>query len=264
VATFITYTYGGTNDLVVLNGAQGTADGTSVTFTDPGYLPGFVLTLTGTGITGTPDASWNITSITGTYKGTLSWAITGLVGIDGAPTSGAFDSHSIFQALAFHNIGDLLLGGPSTLISSPIASRNWLYGHGNNDILQARGGDTVLDGGGGFDILISATHGHTFFKFDSDLDNTYDTIRGFSPARDTIELDRGPFDIGHLGYLKASEFHSGLGTPGMTGADIIYNQGNGRLFYDDNGTHPGGLHLFAVVGVAGHPALTAADFLVIA
>ena len=260
--TFVTYKYGGTNDLVVLNGTQGVADGTSVTYTDPGYWPGFVLTLTGTGITGTPSSSWNITSISGTLDGTLLWTLTGLSGIDGTPTTDVFDSHSIFQALAFHNIGDLLLGGPSTLIGSPIAAHSWLYGHGSNDVLRARGGDTVLDGGGGFDTLFSAPRGHTFFKFDSNLDNTYDTIRGYSPARDTIELDRGTFDIGHLGFLKASEFHSGLGAPSRTGADIIYNHGNGRLYYDDNGSDLGGLHLFAVI--ANHPAMTASEFLVIA
>jgi Ca2+-binding RTX toxin-like protein len=259
--TFTTYTYGGTNDLVVLNGIEGLADGTSVTFTDPSYVQGFVLTLTGSNISGAPAADWDITSISGSYQGTLAWTITGLKGIDGRPTSGPFDPHSIFQALAFHNLGDLLLGPPSTLIGSPIARHNWLYGHDGNDLLRARGGDTVLDGRDGFDTLVSASHGHTFFKFDSDLNGSYDTIRGYSPARDTIELDRGPFDVGHLGPLTRAEFHSGLGASSTTGADIVYNHGNGRLYYDDNGSHFGGLHLFAVI--ANHPAMTANEFLVI-
>src|SRR5258708_4033608 len=131
MATFTILTYGGANDLVVLNGAEGTPalDGTSVTYTDPAYSSGFVLTLTGTGITGGPSASWNITGISGTFNGVLSWTITGLTAIDGAPTSGAFDSESVFQALAFHNIGDLLLRPASTLIGSPIAERTWLYGN---------------------------------------------------------------------------------------------------------------------------------------
>lgn len=263
MATFTVYRYGGTGDLVLLNGTQGFADGTSVSFTDPGYVQGLVLTLIGTGITGTtPDASWNITSIRVTYNGTLEWGITGLVGVTGTPTSGLFDSHSIFQALAFHNTGQLLLGGPSTLIGSPISDGSWLYGHDGKDVLRARGGDTLLDGGGGSDTMFSAPHGHTFFRFDSRLDNTYDTIRGYSPARDTIELDRGYFGMDHLGFLKASEFHGGAGAPSTTGADIIYNQGNGRLFYDDNGNHLGGLHLFAII--ANHPVMTASEFLVVA
>ena len=56
----------------------------------------------------------------------------------------------------------------------------------------------------GVDTLIGASSGHDFFKFDSRLDNSSDTIKAYSAARDTIELDQGTFDdIFHLGALRA-------------------------------------------------------------
>jgi hypothetical protein len=264
MATFIIQSFGGVGDLRALNGTEGTPTGTEVTYTNPVNAPGVVLTLTGTGIIGTPSATWNITGISATLNGSPAWTLTGLTGVDGTPTSGVFDTQSIFQAVAFHSTFNLLFGHASTLIGSPVASSTWLFGGDGNDVLIARAGNVLMDGGGGgFDTLVGASRGHDFFKFDSRLDGSFDTIRAYSPARDTIELDRGTFDhIHHLGVLTAAEFHSGLGAPSKTGADIVYNHGNGRLYYDDNGSHLGGLHLFAIV--ANHAALTAAEFLVIA
>ena len=265
MATFTIVSYGGTGDLIKLNGVEGTPTGTSVTYSDPLDLPGqrVVLTLTGTGITGTPSATWNITGISATLNGHLAWTLTGLTGVNGAPATGAFDPASIFQALAFHNTDDLLFGQSSTLIGSPIAPRTWLYGRGGDDVIISRGGHVVMDGRGGFDTLFGAANAHDVFKFDWWLDGTVDTIRRFDPLHDTIALDQGIFDrIPHLGVLKAAEFQSGLGALSRTGAEIVYNRGNGNLYYDDNGSHVGGLHFFAVV--ANHAALTAADFLVIA
>lgn len=263
MATFTINSYGGTGDLVVLNGTEGTPTGTSVTYTDPAYLPGLVLTLTGTGITDPPSATWNITGISATFNGNLSWTITGLTGVDGTPTSGAFDPESIFQALAFHNTGSLLFAHDSTLIGSPIAHSTGLFGGPGNDVLIARGGNTKLDGGGGFDTLIGAKTGHDVFEFNSWLNPAVnlDTIRGFSPTRDMIELSQGTFNhILHFGVLTAAEFH--VGPPTTTAQRIIYNHSNGHLYYDADGSgHHYGPVEFAVL--AGHPALTASDFLVI-
>jgi Ca2+-binding RTX toxin-like protein len=266
MTTFTIESYGGTGQLRVLNGTEGTPalDGTSVTYSDPANFPGVVLTLTGTGITGTPSATWNITGIQETFMGNLGWTLTGLTGIDGAPTSGAFDPASIFQALAFHDTFDLIFGHDSTLIGSPIAHSTTLFGGPGNDVLIARGGNTKLDGGGGFDTLSGAKTGHDVFEFNSTLNPAVnlDTIRGFSPTRDLIELSQPTFgNIHHLGALTAAEFHGGFGAPSTTGADIVYNQSNGHLYYDSNGHNFGGLHLFAIL--ANHAALTASDFLVI-
>jgi Ca2+-binding RTX toxin-like protein len=227
-------------------------------------LPGVVLTVTGTGITDPPSATWNITGISATLNGSPAWTITGLTGIDGRPTSGAFDPESIFQALAFHNAGSLLFAHDSTLIGSPIAHSTTLFGGPGNDVLIARGGNTKLDGGSGFDTLIGASTGHDVFEFNSTLNPAVnlDTIRGFSPTRDLIELSQPTFgNIHHLGALTAAEFHGGFGAPSTTGADIVYNQSNGHLYYDSNGHNFGGLHLFAIL--ANHAALTPSDFLVI-
>src|SRR5262249_53478339 len=161
-----------------------------------------------------------------------------------------------------HNVNSVLWDENNTEIGG-FGGSTWLFGFdGARDTLIARGGNTLMDRHGGFDTLVCASRGHDFFRFDSNLDNTLDQIRVYNPAIDTIELDRGTFDVGHLGVLKASEFHSGLGVSGRTGADIVYNRSDGHLYYDDNGTNPGGLHLFAVVN--NHAALTASEFLVIA
>jgi Ca2+-binding RTX toxin-like protein len=266
MTTFTIESYGGTGDLRALNGTEGTpaVDGTSVTYTDPAHFPGLVLTLTGTGITDPPSASWKITGISATLNGSPAWTLTGLTGVDGTPTSGAFDAESIFQALAFHNTETLLFANDSTLIGSPIAHSNTLYGRGGNDVLIARGGNTLLDGGGGFDTLIGAKHGHDVFKFDARLDSTHnlDTIRGFSPTRDMIELSQITFGhIDHFGPLTAAEFH--VGPHATTAAQrIIYNHSNGHLYYDADGSgHHYSPVLFAIL--ANHAALTASDFLLV-
>ncbi len=249
-------------DLIVLNGTEGTPTGTSVDYTDPANSPGVVLTLTGTGISGSPSATWVITGIQETYFGNFAWSLTGLTGVDGAPTSGAFDSASIFQALAFHHTFDLLFGHDSTLMGWP--SGGSLYGGSGNDVLIARGGNLLMDGGGGFDTLMGARTGHDVFRFDSRLDSSVnlDTIVGFSPTRDTIELSQLHFwHIDHFGPLTPAEFHVGPHAT-TTAQRIIYNHGNGHLYYDADGS---GHHYspveFAVL--AGHPALTASDFLLI-
>jgi Ca2+-binding RTX toxin-like protein len=182
MTTFTIESYGGTGQLQALNGIEGTPalDGTSVTYTDPVNFPGLVLTLTGTGITGTPSNTWDITGISATFNGRPAWTLTGLNGIDGTPTSGAFDSASIFQALVFHDTFDLIFGHDSTLIGSPIAHSTVLFGGPGNDVLIARGGNTRLDGGGGFDTLFGGKAGHDVFEFNSRLDSSVnlDTIRG--------------------------------------------------------------------------------------
>src|SRR5258708_16738887 len=129
MATFTINSYGGTHDLVARNGTEGTPapDGTSVTYTDPAYLPGLVLTLTGTGFTDPPSAAWNITGVSASFNGNPSWTLTGLTGVDGTPTTGAFDPESIFQALAFHSNDSLIFTHDSTLIGSPIAPSTTLY-----------------------------------------------------------------------------------------------------------------------------------------
>lgn len=266
MATFTIKSFGGTGDLRALNGTEGTPaiDGTSVTYTDPTNLPGVVLTLTGTGITGTPSAAWSIKGISATLNASPAWTLTGLTGVDGTPTSGAFDAASIFQAVAFHSAESLLFGHDSTLIGSPIAHSTTMFGRGGNDLLIARAGNTLMDGGGGFDTLVGASHGHDTFRFDSRLNSSanLDTIVGFSPTRDMIELSQITFGhILHFGALKAAEFHAGPHAT-TTAQRIIYNHSNGHLYYDADGS---GHHYspveFAVL--AGHPALTALDFLLI-
>jgi len=261
MATFIGEGYRGTHDLIALNGTEGTATGTSVDYIDPS-LPGVIVTLTGTGITGTPSAAWNITGISETFHGHSAWTLTGLTGVDGAPTGGAFDPASIFQSLAFHTTFHLLFDSDSTLLGWP--NGGTLFGGSGNDTMIARGGNLLMDGGGGFDTLIGAKHGHDVFRFDSKLDSSVnlDTIHGFSPVRDSIELSQVTFwSIDHFGPLSAAEFH--VGSQATTTAQrIIYNQHNGDLYFDADGSgHHYSPVLFAQL--VGHPALTASDFLLV-
>jgi hypothetical protein len=246
-------------DIYALNGTEGTATGTSVTYTDPVNLPGVTITLTGTGITGTPASTWHITGIAATFglSNTPIWSITGLTGIDGTPTSGpgaVFDANSIFQAVAFHDPSHLLFQNNDVIIG-PSSGSAGLFGYAGNDVIVATGGTDRMGGDGGFDILVGAHTGHDAFIFNSKLDPTVnlDTIVGFSASRDKIELRQIDFNhIHHHGLLEASEFHSGPGAPSTTGADIVYNTKNGHLYYDANGSAPGGLIEFAVV-VGHHP-----------
>jgi len=115
---------------------------------------------------------------------------------------------------------------------------------GNNWInrLSGRGGADTLTGGKGAD----------WFVFDTALDGTtnVDRITDFISGVDKIELDDDVFDVVGLAASILADINLAI----LSAGEHIRYAANGDLFYDS----------FKFATLAGHPALVAGDFLVVA
>jgi hypothetical protein len=133
-----------------------------------------------------------------------------------------------------------------------------------NDQLTGGGGNDTLSGGGGKDALIGGA-GADVFLFDSRFATTnVDTIDFKIADGDKIWLKQSIFtaiaaqNVDHV--LDASAF--ALSTDQATAnTRIIYNAGNGNLYYDPNGGSAANAILFATA--SGKPALTFDSFFVV-
>ena len=133
-------------------------------------------------------------------------------------------------------------------------SNDQLFGGSGDDVLHGQLGNDALYGGRGFDG----------FYFDTALNpsTNVDTIVGFSHRDDTILLSKAIFTELGLGVLKNKNFH--IGNKAADGNDlIIYNERNGRIFYDHDGQGGDAKVLFAVLD---RPVddLTRQDFFIVA
>jgi Ca2+-binding RTX toxin-like protein len=131
-----------------------------------------------------------------------------------------------------------------------------------NRIVGGAGND-VLNGGAGNDTLFGQA-GRDSFLFNTTLGSAnVDRISDYRPADDTIRIDNAVFvGIGATGALATSAFRANTtGQAGDTSDRIIYNTGNGALYFDADGSGAGGRALFAFV--APGLAMTAAEFLVV-
>jgi Ca2+-binding RTX toxin-like protein/predicted heme/steroid binding protein len=142
---------------------------------------------------------------------------------------------------------------------------NTLLGLDGNDNLAGLGGDDILRGGAGRDRLNGGA-GADAFVFDTVPLNVTktDLISDFNPTDDTIWLDGAIYAaLGAPGALAANIFR--VVTSGFAAGDaddrIIYNQNNGALWYDADGTGAAFAVYFAQITPG--TVLTEADFLVI-
>lgn len=183
-------------------------------------------------------------NFTGTaFRDTLN----GLDGDDTVNSGGGNDA-------VFGGVGDdFLIGGGGKDVLSGGVDDDRLAGGKGNDNLFGNGGIDSLTGGAGIDSYI----------FNSQLGATNaDKLFGFTPNVDRILVDNLVFTaLTVLGELDADAFR----TIGVDVADaqdrIIYVRGNGKLFYDSDGTGADTPELFATVGR--NLPLAADDFFVI-
>jgi len=111
-----------------------------------------------------------------------------------------------------------------------------LFGGTDNDRLNGGDGNDILVGGEGKDTLIGGL-GRDSFEFYGATQGL-DRIRDFSVSEDVIGISAegfGNIEPTANGFISANQFH--LGT-GATDANhrFIYNQNNGALFFDIDGT----------------------------
>jgi Ca2+-binding RTX toxin-like protein len=157
--------------------------------------------------------------------------------------------------------------GALNLTGNELANELWgnngansLSGGAGNDALVGFGGADTLTGGAGDDYLAGGTGADTFaFTAALGLGNI-DAIADFSAVDDTIALDHNVFAGLGLGPLGAGAFVIGSAA-GDADDRIIYNSATGALLFDADGNGAGAAVQFATL--AGAPAITASDFLVI-
>jgi Ca2+-binding RTX toxin-like protein len=151
-----------------------------------------------------------------------------------------------------NNIEKLTLTGSAAVNGTGNSLANTITG--NNAV-------NVLNGGLGNDTLFGGGNNDTFL-FNTTLTSNIDTVADFSASHDTIELDRSIFTaITTLGTLSAAAFFTGAAAHDADDR-IIYNAGNGNLFYDRDGT--GAIAAVQFARLTGAPAISNTDFNVVA
>jgi hypothetical protein len=160
---------------------------------------------------------------------------------------------------ASNNAFTLTVGRYDALGKIKIAANDTLsvVGDGGVDKITASGGTALIYGKGGADVLYGVKAGADTFVFDTKLGaGNIDRIHSFDVAKDHIGLDDGIFKaIGKS--LSASEF--AIGSAAKDGSDhIIYNEDNGKLFYDADGKGGSAQVQFALLDKGLH--LTVHDF----
>lgn len=134
-----------------------------------------------------------------------------------------------------------------------------LFGFDGNDTINGWRGNDEINGGKGKDKLTGFI-GDDAFVFDTNLKkNNVDTIKDFNHKLDSIWLDRDIFSGFEKGKLTEDDFASGK--PDADAPQIIYKEGKGKIYYDDDGTGGSKMQLFAKVDK--HENLSHLDFLVI-
>ena len=145
-----------------------------------------------------------------------------------------------------------------------------LLGGAGNDIVVGNGGNDSLNGGSGSDILNGGV-GVDSFAFNSNAafsaaDLGIDTIEDFSILGDKLVLDKTTFSkltsTPGTGFSKGSEFATVTsdGAAATSGAFIVYNSANGKLFYNQNGSSSGFGSGSQFAALGGTPVLVASDF----
>ena len=136
-------------------------------------------------------------------------------------------------------------------------SGNQLYGAAGNDMLNGMGGNDTLNGGAGLDTFV--------FNTTLSAIGNKDTITDFNVVDDTIQLENAIFTkLSSLGTLANSFFCANANGTAVDSNDFVcYNTTTGVISYDADGNGAGASVAFAVLGTSVHPALTAADFMVI-
>ncbi|MEQ1589018.1 MAG: calcium-binding protein [Gallionella sp.] len=153
------------------------------------------------------------------------------------------------------NVENMTLSGIDNINATGNALNNVITGNAGNNVLNGGAGNDTLNGGAGADT----------FVFNTALGATnVDSIAGFVPGSDAIQLDFAIFGgAGATGVLSSTAFASGAGMTAAATVDqhIIYNSTSGGLYYDADGA--GGVASVQFATLVGVPAVTAADFMLV-
>lgn len=133
-----------------------------------------------------------------------------------------------------------------------------LKGDALANVLAGGAGADELNGGGGKDSLTGGSSTDMFVFDVKAKGKNVDHILDFSG--DVIALDNRVFKSLKDGPLKGKHFQ--IGKKANDGNDyVVYNDDNGRLWYDPDGNGGAGKKLIAILD--GHPHLSAGDILIL-
>ncbi|MBD2154195.1 putative Ig domain-containing protein [Leptolyngbya sp. FACHB-16] len=169
------------------------------------------------------------------------------------------------------------LGGDDALLGA--GNPDALYGGSGNDSLDGGSGNDILVGGQGQDNLVGGTGADNLvggagrdrltggteqdlFHLAAPNTGSSDLITDFHTGEDRLLVSRTDFRFNHaLGSLARGYF--AVGTRAMRSGDrFIYNPGNGRLFFDADGT--GRMAQIEIAQLLNRPTLTASSLAVMA
>ncbi|HEV2564445.1 MAG TPA: calcium-binding protein [Microvirga sp.] len=157
---------------------------------------------------------------------------------------------------------DRLYGSSGNDVLSGGSGNDRLYGSIGVDVLSGGSGNDRLYGEAGADNLRSGSGKDVFVYNAMPTDPAeVDTVRDFSVANDTFWLNNRVFTgLENEGQLKSSAFWTGTQAHDATDR-IIYDRGNGVLYYDQDGT--GATEQVVVAKLSTGLRMTNLDFLVI-
>lgn len=164
-------------------------------------------------------------------------------------------SHVSAEQTFVIQIGDL----PDTVVPPPVVSlvlkgtagndrlfggagNDTLYGYNGNDVLRGAGGNDRILGGAGRDSLTGGDGRDTFvFNYKPHSKTSYDRVTDFVVKDDTIWLENAIFKTIGKGSLSNPKLLSKaafwIGDKAHDASDrIFYNQKNGYLYYDADGS----------------------------
>ena len=156
------------------------------------------------------------------------------------------------------NVENLELQGSDQLNGTGNSLANTITGNTGSNILNGKTGADILTGGEGADVFLFDT------KLSTATTSNVDHITDFEVGIDKIHLENAIFT-----KLAKGEFPTAAFASNISGSDaqneqvrIIYDQSNGFLYYDSDGT--GTKEAIHFVTLDTHPAnLAATDFFVI-
>jgi Ca2+-binding RTX toxin-like protein len=187
---------------------------------------------------------------------------------------------SITYTLGF-NLENLTLTGSGAIDGTGNSLNNTLIGNSRNNTLNGGDGNDTLIGGGGNDILIGGAGNDVLTgggNNDLFLYNTntafrsgavgIDRITDFVKGSDKIVLDKTTFtalqSLAATGFSIGNEFAvvSSDAAAQASAAKIVYNQGTGSLFYNQNGASAGFGSGAQFATLTSNPLLAASDFII--
>lgn len=138
-----------------------------------------------------------------------------------------------------------------------------LMGGNFDDTLSGNAMNNSLAGGIGADTLLGGAGSDRFFFLTAPEPGETDTVLDFASGNDSLQLQQSVFDnIGNAGQFGANDERFFVGANAHDASDrIIYDAGNGALYYDADGNGAGVAIQFA--SLTGQPNLVATDIWVV-